>query len=58
LGTIQAEDSTSDEHHGLDLRSKRGFVYKINMLWVYTGLQLGEKRSKERIQMKEEEWIQ
>lgn len=58
LGIIHDEDSTSDVHHGLDLKSKGGFSYKINMLWEDTGLQLGEKRSKERIQMEEEVWIQ
>jgi hypothetical protein len=42
LDKIQDEDSTSDVHHGLDLRSKAGFSYKINMLWEDTGLQLGQ----------------
>jgi hypothetical protein len=47
LGKIQAEDSTSDVHYGLELRSTGGFSYKINILWEDTGLQLGEKKSKE-----------
>lgn len=58
MGKIQDEDSTSDVSHGLDLRSKGGFSYKINMLWEDTCLQIGEKWSKEGIQMEEEAWIQ
>lgn len=58
MGKIQDQDSTSDVCHGLDLRSKGGFNYKVNMLWEDTGLQIGEKWSKEGIQMEEEVWIQ